>query len=380
MMEKIVEIKNLTMSYERVDVLRDVSFSLNEGEWLSIVGENGSGKTTLLKGIAGLLPAKGGSIDFGCGLTRKKIGYLPQQTAIQRDFPACVHEVVLSGCTGGAKLLGMRSRSDRQRAHDAIHELGIEHIHHKPYCDLSGGQQQRVAIARALALQPEILCFDEPTSALDPVGRKEILDILLAEGCSVVVTLGRALYRKIPAHLQAAYDEGRVLFVMCPLSFGEEGGEGESISVWVTTGRDQSTIMRSLVSDSFTAQKNIAVDLKLVAAGSLLPATLSGSGPDVNMTLGSVTIINYAIRSAALPINPEGYVDNPDDDKETLESEYLRDKNKGLDIKVPANYFKDDDPEKGILFRWRSHANLLFSNWLNYYVYQETPYDLNELR
>lgn len=176
MMEKIVEIKNLTMSYERVDVLRNVSFSLNEGEWLSIVGENGSGKTTLLKGIAGLLPAKGGSIDFGCGLTRKKIGYLPQQTAIQRDFPACVHEVVLSGCTGGAKLLGMRSRSDRQRAHDAIHELGIEHIHHRPYCDLSGGQQQRVLLARALCATEKLLLLDEPVTGLDPIVSAELYE------------------------------------------------------------------------------------------------------------------------------------------------------------------------------------------------------------
>ncbi len=105
-------------------------------------------------------------------------------------------------------------------------------------------------------------------------------------------------------------------------SYGVRTAEGSenfaSIEVWTTSGRDQSTIMRSLVSDSFTSQKNIAVDLKLVAAGSLLPATLSGSGPDVNMTLGSVTIINYAIRSAALPINPEGYVDKEGDDEETL--------------------------------------------------------------
>ena len=175
-MEKIVDVKNLTMSYERAEVLKDVSFSLNEGEWLSIVGENGSGKTTLLKGIAGLLPVKDGNINFGCGLTRRKIGYLPQQTPVQRDFPACVHEVVLSGCTGNARVLGMRSRADKKRAHDAIHELGIEQIHHRPYCDLSGGQQQRVLLARALCATEKLLLLDEPVTGLDPLVSAELYE------------------------------------------------------------------------------------------------------------------------------------------------------------------------------------------------------------
>ncbi len=173
-MEKIIEVKNLNMSYERVEVLHDVSFSLNAGEWLSIVGENGSGKTTLLKGIAGLLPAKSGEIKFGGGVTRKTVGYLPQQTAIQRDFPACVHEVVLSGCTGSNRIFGIRSSADKKRAHEAIHELGIEEIHHRPYCDLSGGQQQRVLLARALCATRKLLLLDEPVTGLDPVVSAEM--------------------------------------------------------------------------------------------------------------------------------------------------------------------------------------------------------------
>ncbi len=176
MMNKIIEVNNLAMSYEREEVLRGVSFSLGEGEWLSVVGENGSGKSTLLKGIAGLLPLKDGRIEFGRGLTRKKIGYLPQQTAVQRDFPACVHEVVQSGCTGSRGLLGMRSRADKQRAHDAIHELGIEHIHHRPYCDLSGGQQQRVLLARALCATEKLLLLDEPVTGLDPLVSAELYE------------------------------------------------------------------------------------------------------------------------------------------------------------------------------------------------------------
>ncbi len=168
-METIIEVKNLNMSYERVEVLHGVSFDIGAGEWLSIVGENGSGKTTLLKGIAGLLPIKSGEIKFGGGVTRKTIGYLPQQTAIQRDFPACVHEVVLSGCTGANKILGLHSAADKKRAHEAIHELGIEAIHHRPYCDLSGGQQQRVLLARAFCATQKLLLLDEPVTGLDPM-------------------------------------------------------------------------------------------------------------------------------------------------------------------------------------------------------------------
>lgn len=171
----IIEVKNLTMSYERVQVLENISFSLGKGEWLSIVGENGSGKTTLLKGIAGLLPLKSGSVDFG-GISRKNIGYLPQQTAIQRDFPACVHEVVESGCTGNARLFGLRSAADKKRASDAIKELGIEGIHHRPYCDLSGGQQQRVLLARALCATEKLLLLDEPVTGLDPIVSAEMYE------------------------------------------------------------------------------------------------------------------------------------------------------------------------------------------------------------
>ena len=175
-MEKILEVKNLSMSYERTQVLTDVSFSLLEGEWLSVVGENGSGKTTLLKGIAGLLPLKGGSVHFGSGITRRTIGYLPQQTAIQRDFPACVHEVVLSGCTGKSHAFGIHSAADRARAAQALKELDIQALHHRPYCDLSGGQQQRVLLARALCATEKLLILDEPVTGLDPLVSAEMYE------------------------------------------------------------------------------------------------------------------------------------------------------------------------------------------------------------
>ncbi len=175
-MNNILEVRHLSMSYERTKVLSDVNFSLCEGEWLSIVGENGSGKTTLLKGIAGLLPPAEGQIEFCGGVTRNTIGYLPQQTAIQRDFPACVHEVVISGCTGRKKVFGFHNAKDRARAEAALKELGLDGMLHRPYCDLSGGQQQRVLLARALCATEKLLILDEPVTGLDPLVAAELYE------------------------------------------------------------------------------------------------------------------------------------------------------------------------------------------------------------
>ncbi len=173
-MNKILEVKNLSMSYERTKVLSGVNFHLCEGEWLSIIGENGSGKTTLLKGIAGLLPLAEGTIELSGGITRSTIGYLPQQTAIQRDFPACVHEVVMSGCTGRKKVIGFHNAQDKARAEAALKELGLDGMLHRPYCDLSGGQQQRVLLARALCATEKLLILDEPVTGLDPLVSAEM--------------------------------------------------------------------------------------------------------------------------------------------------------------------------------------------------------------
>lgn len=177
-MNKILEVQHLSMSYDRTKVLSDVNFSLCEGEWLSIIGENGSGKTTLLKGIAGLLPPTEGQIEFCGGVTRSTIGYLPQQTAIQRDFPACVHEVVMSGCTGRKKVFGFHNAKDKARAEAALKELGLDGMLHRPYCDLSGGQQQRVLLARALCATEKLLILDEPVTGLDPLVAAELYECI----------------------------------------------------------------------------------------------------------------------------------------------------------------------------------------------------------
>ena len=156
----LIECKHLKVGYENRTAVDDVSFSINEGDYLCIVGENGSGKSTLMKSILGLIPIKSGEIIFN-GLKQNQIGYLPQQTIVQRDFPASVFEVVLSGCLNRLGMKPFFTAKERKIAEDNIKLLNIEKIRKKAYCDLSGGQQQRVLLARALCATEKILLLDE---------------------------------------------------------------------------------------------------------------------------------------------------------------------------------------------------------------------------
>lgn len=174
---QLVKCENLVMSYEGVVAVDKVSFSVNEGDYLCIVGENGSGKSTLMKGILGLKPVSSGKIDF-IGLKQTEIGYLPQQTAPQKDFPATVWEVVLSGCLNRCGLAPLYGKKNKDRALKAIQRLKIEHLMKKCYRDLSGGQQQRVLLARALCATEKLLLLDEPVSGLDPMVTAEMYDII----------------------------------------------------------------------------------------------------------------------------------------------------------------------------------------------------------
>ncbi len=173
----ILTCKNLCVNYDSFKALTDVNFSIDEGDYLCIVGENGSGKSTLLKTIAGLIRPKNGVIIFD-NKDDKKIGYLPQQTVIQRDFPASVYEVVLSGCLNRKKLFPFYLKKERKLAEDCISKLGIKHLKHKCYRELSGGQQQRVLLARALCATKNILLLDEPVTGLDPIVTKGLYEII----------------------------------------------------------------------------------------------------------------------------------------------------------------------------------------------------------
>ena len=187
----ILTCENASFSYDGKPVLENVSFSLKAGNYLCIVGENGSGKSTLIKGLLSLKAPSSGKITLGDGLKKSEIGYLPQQTEIQRDFPASVWEVVLSGCLNG---LGMRlfySAADRARAEKNIERMGIEELREKSYQELSGGQQQRVLLARALCATKKLLLLDEPVTGLDPVAAGEMYNLIklvnLCDNISVIM-------------------------------------------------------------------------------------------------------------------------------------------------------------------------------------------------
>lgn len=155
-----------------------VNFSVNTGDYLCIVGENGSGKSTLMKGILGLKEPSEGEIVFGDGLKANEIGYLPQQTGIQRDFPASVGEVVLSGRISGMGHRLFYSRADREAASENLERMGIEELKDRCYMELSGGQQQRVLLARAMCATKKLLLLDEPVTGLDPNAANEMYNLI----------------------------------------------------------------------------------------------------------------------------------------------------------------------------------------------------------
>lgn len=170
--------KNLEIGYENHVVLRNVNFTVNKGDYLCIVGENGAGKSTLMKTILGLQRPLGGEIVFGDGVRNNEIGYLPQQTQLQRDFPASVEEVVLSGCLNS---LGRRlhyGAAERELAQRNMERMGIEELKHASYQTLSGGQQQRVLLARALCATKKLLLLDEPVTGLDPIATGEMYNLI----------------------------------------------------------------------------------------------------------------------------------------------------------------------------------------------------------
>ena len=168
----------LSLGYEGHTVLSDLNFSVNAGDYLCIVGENGSGKSTLMKTILGLQKPLGGTVAFGDGMKANEVGYLPQQTAAQKDFPATVWEIVLSGCQARAGMRPFYTREEKQLARTSMEKMGITQFASRCYRELSGGQQQRVLLARALCATQKLLLLDEPVSGLDPKVTLEMYELI----------------------------------------------------------------------------------------------------------------------------------------------------------------------------------------------------------
>ncbi len=185
-----IECKNLCLSYGSASVIDNLSFTLDEGRCLCIAGENGTGKSTLIKALLGLKAATSGEITLSRGASKHGIGYLPQRSDAQSDFPASVWEVVLSGRLNSGKRLPFYSKEDKNIAQSKLELLDITRLKNKSFAELSGGQQQRVLLARALCAAKHLILLDEPVAGLDPTATSEFYKIihrLKDEGITVIM-------------------------------------------------------------------------------------------------------------------------------------------------------------------------------------------------
>lgn len=182
--------KNLELGYEGMTVADNISFEIKKGDYLCVVGENGAGKSTLIKTVLQLIPPLSGSLITGDGLQPYEIGYLPQQTVIQRDFPATVWEIVLSGTLAKCGKRPFYGKKEKQLADEMIAKMGITHLKKSCYRNLSGGQQQRVLLARALCATSKLILLDEPVTGLDPKAAASFYQVireLNEEGITIIM-------------------------------------------------------------------------------------------------------------------------------------------------------------------------------------------------
>jgi zinc transport system ATP-binding protein len=166
------------LGYNGYAVIRGLNFTVDEGDYLCVVGENGSGKTTLVMGILGLISPMAGTLSLGPGIGRREVGYLSQNMAAKKDFPAGVGEIVVSGHLGRMGLRPFYSRAERRAAEETMEWLGIRDLRDRCFRELSGGQQRRVLLARALCASPRILVLDEPLAGLDPLVTVDVYALL----------------------------------------------------------------------------------------------------------------------------------------------------------------------------------------------------------
>lgn len=174
----LIECKNLSIGYNEKPICKDISFSVEKGDYVCVIGENGCGKSTLLKTILGLNKSVSGKIKFDKEFNRNQIGYLPQQSEMQRDFPAVVKEIIMSGFINKMGFRPFYNKQEKEKALKLMSQLNIIDYKNKSYKDLSGGQQQKVLLARALCATDELLVLDEPTNGLDARSIKAFYDTI----------------------------------------------------------------------------------------------------------------------------------------------------------------------------------------------------------
>ena len=228
--------QNLCVGYDGKSVLQDLNFEVFAGDYLCIVGENGSGKSTLIKTILGLQMPISGRILTGDGLRKNEIGYLPQQTVVQKDFPASVREIVLSGCQGRCGSRPFYNKEEKKLAADAMEKMQITPLTKRCYRTLSGGQQQRVLLARALCATRKMLFLDEPVSGLDPKVTAEMYALIqklnYEDGITVVM-----ISHDLSAALQYA---SHILHIGDTVFFGTKAAYlNEFPQVWQKGGEAQ---------------------------------------------------------------------------------------------------------------------------------------------
>ena len=208
--------ENISIGYDNHPIVENLNFAIEKGDYLTILGENGAGKSTLLKTMLGLIKPLDGKIVFDAEVKKTDIGYLPQQTVVQKDFPASVWEIVISGCLGKNGIRPFYSKNDKELAESNIRKLGLEDLKKRCYRDLSGGQQQRVLLARALCSSDKILVLDEPVTGLDPkvtIQLYEIIDSLNKGGITIIM---------ISHDLQALKHANKVLHLGHEVFFGSK--------------------------------------------------------------------------------------------------------------------------------------------------------------
>ena len=254
---QLITCENVSLGYEGNVVVSELSFSVSEGDYLCIVGENGSGKSTLMRGLIGLKEPLAGEIRFADSLRPTEIGYLPQQTVVQRDFPASVYEIVLSGCRNQGRWRPFYTKAQHGYARSQMERLGIWELKSRCYRELSGGQQQRTLLARALCATRKLLLLDEPMAGLDPVVTAELYDCIgalnredritvimvshdmhsVTHNATHVLHIGKAgelFYGTADAYRESALGQAFLRLCKCPdhehHGHAEEGGSHAHIS------------------------------------------------------------------------------------------------------------------------------------------------------